>query len=82
VSNMKRMTRQAKWQHLKKSAGLCTICGKRKLYKYNFERCLRCLKKQRMRVRKSLGYKPWRKGGRGRVPAEARTQEKGTGQGA
>jgi len=54
---------------LLKAAGLCAMCGKKPLQ--TKWRCADCAKKARIAARKRLGYKPWKKGGRGRPPIGA-----------
>lgn len=64
---MDETTKQYLWQQTKRSQGLCTICGKRKLNYYAY-RCDKCHERLRKSLRKKLGHKPYRKGRRGRPP--------------
>ena len=60
----KGLSRQRAWQLRKRKEGNCEQCGKPALK--GFRGCLKCIRKNRIRIRKRLGCKPRKKYGRGR----------------
>jgi hypothetical protein len=65
------LSKQRRWQLAKIAEGLCCQCGKREIV--GTALCGLCLKAIRLRTRKRQGNKPWRPGGKGRPPIEAKT---------
>jgi tRNA(Ile2) C34 agmatinyltransferase TiaS len=56
----------------KRAAGLCVSCGQVPIAAGSKNYCSRCRKKNRLRARAAMGCRPWRPGGPGRIPDEAR----------
>jgi hypothetical protein len=63
-------SRQALWARSRILKGLCGQCGRSKLVSKT--RCVYCLKAMRKADRLRDNSKPWKAGGRGRVPVEKR----------
>jgi hypothetical protein len=61
-------SRQQSWQKEKIEAGLCSICGKEKLFSSTY--CKTCLIKRRVRNRKITNYRPQEETGMGRPRTE------------
>lgn len=68
----RKISRQREWQIKKIAEGKCSSCGKpRTLSKYV---CNDCLKKRREYQRKKVGCRPYKPGGRGRIPLERKVK--------
>lgn len=64
---MAKKSRQLKYQHDKKAAGLCCQCGQPQ-HPRSKALCGECLEKHRRRGRRKHGYREWEPGQAGRAP--------------
>jgi hypothetical protein len=62
-------SRQLLWRKEHKKLGLCVQCSQPRYLGTTF--CKVHLKKDRISKRNSLGFKPWKPGGKGRPPANS-----------
>lgn len=66
-------TPQERWIWKQLEAGRCIRCGRKRKYSSNL--CQTHLRMDRLRKRKKLGLKSWKRGGLGRPPLEAANKQ-------
>lgn len=71
----KPLSKQRRWQLARLAEGKCESCGAAREDEA-LHLCYACLEKRREQRQERTGDSPWKKGRRGRPPAEARAKEK------